>query len=581
MINVVPLGLGGETAEFFDFLYGNETGYVCAPTLDRATGEWVDHYFQWPEQRQDLLTHTLTKAPDIDVYYTPALLSAPSRQKPSYKVSQVAWCEFDGVLPTDDDLAGLPAPSWRIQSSGPNNQHWLWKLDDTISESATIEGINRKLARRLGADATGWDATQVLRAPGTLNHKAGGNKPVTTLERTDATASLNAFGELPAVVDTVPVAVVTDRPTWDELRWSKSWHPDVVDILQKKMQDGQRARAMMRLAYEACEKMNLTDPELYTLLWAADEYWGKYKYRSDRERRLLDIINKVRETHPYYSAVADTPILGVKSLLAREEKVEWLVEGLLPAKELSIIKGLPASGKTQLSLQFGMHLGVGRDFLDFPVKRAVKTMFFSFEMNIPALKEFMQNIALGYTPEELDLLEQNLKFYPRGYGITLDNKAGQDEFTTLVREVKPEGIFIDSLSTLTDGSLSDETNAKSILNYLARLMAEEGCFVWLIHHNRKPNSDNKKPDEQADAYGSVFISARAAMQINVHRVGDELELKSNKNRLAKDFATFRVERYDGLQFRRKTGKTAAPLADNLLGLQESKPEPKPFNPEGL
>lgn len=568
MTNVVPLGLGGETAQFFEFLYGDGTGYVAAPTLDRTTGEWQEHFFAWPSQKAELAAHTLTAAPTKDVYYSPALLSDRSVNKQFFASAGVAWCEFDGQTPSSDDLAGLPEPSWRIQSSSAGHEHWLWKLDEPVTDCGTIEGINRKLARRLGADATGWDATQVLRAPGTLNHKSGGNKPVTTIERTDSTANVTDFGDLPAVVDTVPVAVVTDRPSWDDLRWSKSWHPDVVEILQKKMQDGQRARAMMRLAYEACEKMNLTDPELYTLLWAADEYWGKYKYRSDRERRLLDIINKVRETHPYYSAVAETPILGVRSLLAREEKIEWLVEGILPARELSIIKGLPASGKTQLSLQFGMHLGVGKDFLDFPVSRAVKTMFFSFEMNIPALKEFMGSIALGYTDEELDLLEQNFKFYPKGYGITLDNKAGQDEFTELVRRVKPEGIFIDSLSTLTDGSLSDESNAKSILNYLARLMAEEGCFVWLIHHNRKPNSDNKKPDEQADAYGSVFISARAAMQINVHRIGNDLELKSNKNRLAKDFDTFRVERYDGLQFRRKTGKESAPLADHLTSLQE-------------
>jgi hypothetical protein len=42
----------------------------------------------------------------------------------------------------------------------------LWECDDVVTEE-----LNQRLTYALGSDVSGWDLTQVLRVPGTLNYK--------------------------------------------------------------------------------------------------------------------------------------------------------------------------------------------------------------------------------------------------------------------------------------------------------------------------------------------------------------------------------------------------------------------------
>ena len=81
------------------------------------------------------------------------------------------WADLDEANPE----AITFTPTIAIQSS-PGRYVGLWLTDATVSED-----LNRRMTYHVGADRGGWDLTQVLRMPGTVNHKYPGKPKVMTL----------------------------------------------------------------------------------------------------------------------------------------------------------------------------------------------------------------------------------------------------------------------------------------------------------------------------------------------------------------------------------------------------------------
>lgn len=100
MGTVHPLGVGStELGQFFDFMYGDETGYVYSPTKNPVTDAFEQYFFEWPTERTQLLQHVQRYSATHEVYYGPALFSDRSATKDTFLGSSVVWAEFDGTLP--------------------------------------------------------------------------------------------------------------------------------------------------------------------------------------------------------------------------------------------------------------------------------------------------------------------------------------------------------------------------------------------------------------------------------------------------------------------------------------------------
>jgi hypothetical protein len=63
----------------------------------------------------------------------------------------------------------MPHPTAVVISSPGREQYW-WRLSRPV-EPEEGQDLNRRLAYAMGADLSGWDLTQLLRVPGTRNHK--------------------------------------------------------------------------------------------------------------------------------------------------------------------------------------------------------------------------------------------------------------------------------------------------------------------------------------------------------------------------------------------------------------------------
>jgi hypothetical protein len=115
----------------------------------------------------------------------------------------VLWAECDGAVAATAALAHRPAPPVVIRSgSGPNLQAY-WPLREPV-HAQFAERANLRLAHALRADMACFDASRILRPPGTRNYKRVPLARVAALRmRPDETFDVAAvLSRTPAIDDT-------------------------------------------------------------------------------------------------------------------------------------------------------------------------------------------------------------------------------------------------------------------------------------------------------------------------------------------------------------------------------------------
>jgi hypothetical protein len=314
-------GLG----HFYDYLWGTVEGWVYLPTKNPATDEWTKTLFEWPKHKAHIIKHTLAKSAEgNEVYVAPSIFSEPRPIKDNVKGSSFLWVDFDGNAPSEWPSTSVeapedaPEPSLRVCSSREGHEHCYWKLDEFTSDIDFIENTNRALAYKLKADTSGWDVGQVLRPPYTTNYKH--DLPVSIIASREKTFNRSEFKAFKQVKQLVSEQIeITEVPETTKVIAKYPWDDHHFDLFMKpEVEEGKRSSALMAIGFFGAES-GMTDNEIYSLLINADDRWGKFKKRSDRQKRLLDIINRARQKYP---VGANTQEGLLRGLLGSEDKVQ-------------------------------------------------------------------------------------------------------------------------------------------------------------------------------------------------------------------------------------------------------------------
>lgn len=602
---------------FFDYVWGSEEGYVYLP-YKTNTGDWKKVMFAWPKHRTNVIQHTLAQSAEgNDVYFAPTIFSEPRPIKENAKGSHVLWADFDGTIPNsfkalDADLTGstpdpapdpgtmiqspetgtqprteallgIPFPSLRVQSSTIDHQHVYWRLNEFESDVGWIENSNRSIAYTLKADTSGWDVNQVLRPPGTTNYKHG--LPVTVLDGEDSSYGRGSFKALSPVKQLVSEKLdVTDIPDVTRVVAKHVFDDDHYNLfMQPTVEEGHRSSALMKIGFFGAES-GMTDGEIYSLLLNADDRWGKFKNRTDRKKRLLDIVNRARLKYPEGLKVGagllknlkdDAPVespkyvWGFDEFLNSEWEIEWAFDGLLEQGGIGVLSSPPGIGKTQVSLQLGICGALGLDFLKWKPTKKMKILVLSLEMSHPAFKSFVVNAAREYSASDIQQLERNLKIVPLGEPLPFDMPEGKKFLEALLDEYRPDGVIIDSMGKVTNASLSDEVKIKELNAYYVHLRNKYGCWLWFIHHNRKATDNNKRPTDLSDLYGNQYIAAETTIVLNLWKEKDNsLTISELKNRLSVQGEPFTVERNSNLHFSIVERAVGAGLVAHVSGKED-------------
>lgn len=154
---------------FFDYLYGSDTGFLCIATmLPNDRDSFSQRFLEWPKQRDDVMELIERVHLTHNVYFGVNLLSKPKRIKENCIAQNLVWGDLDSCRP---EKVIIP-PQCVIESS-PHRFQAVWRLSKKVNP-LVAQDFAKRIAYTYaedGADVSGWDLTQLLRVPGTYNHK--------------------------------------------------------------------------------------------------------------------------------------------------------------------------------------------------------------------------------------------------------------------------------------------------------------------------------------------------------------------------------------------------------------------------
>ena len=153
---------------FFEVILGPRTGYIRVAFLNARTRHWQEAYYAYPDGIVDVLDDIDSHKLIANVYFCPTLFSDPKGIKENITHSRVLWADLDTCHWEQMKVQ----PSLVLETS-PKRYQAFWFLNDDVV-AADAEAVNKAIAyyhADAGCDRSGWDLTQMLRVPGTKNHK--------------------------------------------------------------------------------------------------------------------------------------------------------------------------------------------------------------------------------------------------------------------------------------------------------------------------------------------------------------------------------------------------------------------------
>ena len=137
-------------------------------------------HFERAHDRDAIAAAIARRARSSDVYIGCAPRCRRAGTKDAVAEVWTLWVECDGAAAADAVRRYVPEPAIIIGSGSGPNVHAYWPLRAPMAPREA-ERANLRLARAIGADRACFDATRILRPPGTWNHKHQPPAPVLPL----------------------------------------------------------------------------------------------------------------------------------------------------------------------------------------------------------------------------------------------------------------------------------------------------------------------------------------------------------------------------------------------------------------
>ena len=159
-----------KRATFFKYVFGEDAGWLRLARLHPETRVFEERFFEIPGKMIHALNWVADNQISNNIYFSPMLFSEPKGIKAFVLPVRQLWADLDECPPEKCFVE----PSFALETS-PGRYQALWTLDEHM-DPADAETITKKIAyahANEGADRSGWDLTQLLRIPLTINHKYG------------------------------------------------------------------------------------------------------------------------------------------------------------------------------------------------------------------------------------------------------------------------------------------------------------------------------------------------------------------------------------------------------------------------
>lgn len=539
--------------------WGDREGYVCLSTrnqnLDKKSPEyWRDHLFSWPDEaRQVKAALNKARSASKDVYWAPMVFSEPARSRKAATPTQSLWGDLDDVDPSKLPKHLAPTVAWQ---SSPGRYQALWQLDKAIAPKVQQE-INQRLTYAIGADKGGWDVTQVLRIPGTHNHKYP-EEPIITFERFNGRRydALGLLSDLPdlrtgSMVEQSDLQTLPNREALLKDRRIRGRTRALLRSRPGQVKEGQRSERLWELECLLAEQ-GFKAEEIVSLVVGTG--WNKFRGRRTEIEQLATeaakAIQHVSKPAVHEKAVtvgvsdeaeddgdvgeADDPDKAEGPVRWTEfdrdhRPISWLVADVWGDGEVGFISGLPKSYKSWIALDLAVSVATGTRFLGSFDAHKNNVLLIQEEdpkvvvqdrlVRIGAAKKLIwaeftdtNEVEMQYTlPKNLWVISNQ--------GFSIDEEW-LDALETWIMERDIKLVILDPLMMMTTGGV-DEFKAfemmSEVFKPLKRLRARTQAAICVVHHHIKASSQGGA----RDMYGSVALWAweEAALHLSVTGVG--------------------------------------------------------------
>lgn len=224
--------------------------------------------------------------------------------------------------------------------------------------------------------------------------------------------------------------------------------------------------------------------------------------------------------------------------------VDWLVEGLIAAPDITVLYGDGGTSKSLFQQALAVAIVQGREtFLNLPLHKKGRVLYIDEENPEDVVRQRLAK--LGLTAADWEDL-----YYVWYGGVRLDSEP--DKFFDAVSEFQPEIVFLDSFSRLQTAGENDVDEMNQIFNDAIYPVSRKlGVPVVALHHANKAGG----------VRGSTAIRNAADLSLKIEADGDlvdQYRLSPDKPRRGQSTSiTYKVVGYDA------NGEPGVPLDDEV------------------
>lgn len=524
-------------------VWGQQQGYVFVTAKSRG-GAWKEQAFKYPQDetliRQAIDDHVRQNK---DVYWCPLVFKEPKRVKESaLPTANILWSDLDEIHP---DLGSLkPSIAWK---SSDAKYQGIWLLDNSYDTEA-VERTNRDLTYHVGADKSGWDVTQVLRIPGTPNHKYDPPQQGEVLWAKRTKHSLPDIIEQTAgathrtpAKDAKSGAILADWTLTPRLRDLLNVHPAEVEV-------GERSDRLWEIESGLVEA---GVPILTIVEVVKSSPWNKFKGRRDEDSQIYKEILKadvhVKERDKQKSAIVEEekPLdltnwaVPYDVFVSKKTgKPEWLVDGIWQAGTYGMIAGEPKTYKSVLATDLALSVASGKPFLNtYEVLHPGKVLFIQEENNEATVQDRVHKVAnhkglMTTTPHGIPIIMSLPVIFSNNFGIDLTDSDCRTLIENTIRAEQPVMVILDPLYMML-GAVEENsaTEVRDVLRWLTYLRNTYGCAIVLCHHYNKGNDTKTRGGSKMRGTSAFHAWVESALYVKTTTEPNTIEIE-------REFRTF-------------------------------------------
>lgn len=520
-----------------DRIWSQQEGAYFFLATKSASGKFRTHAFKRSQIKN--VAQFLRDNSDKDIYFCPHGFSSKcvdedgeARRLKEYAVlPKMLWADLDET----DPRKIKPKPTIAIESS-PGRYVGLWFTDKTISED-----LNRRLTYHLDADHGGWDLTQVLRVPGTLNFKYSSTPKVRMLWDDGPTSKINDIEKLLPDEESAPTGL-TAREVFD--RYEKKLPPWLRRELMttKAPQSGKRSEMIWKIEHGLLEH-GLSKDESFVLIKAS--VWNKFKGRNSEDAQLRRELDKVVGER-MKAGMNGSTALKHKYLTRPMSEVEgknhdWIWYPILARGEVTIIEGDPNGGKSWIAQMVGKGICDGEKLPEWikgknsePVQG--KVAYFD-----------MENSSDTVTKKRLvnNQIKHQENFYQEEEPFSWGDTERMESVMEALERLKPTLVVFDTMNTYLGGHVDTgrANSSQEAMFPLKEIAVRFNCAVVVIRHLVKSKKDKSAIHA---GQGSIAFAGFVRVVATVGKLPDDQDVgaiavtKCNLAPMPKDALTFEI-----------------------------------------